>query len=129
MTSHKSKEPRTYRTEPRGPLTWADLCDVQDSHGIRPVPHDPTARPWEADRIHDLYEQWIDFEGIRPERRYVMPLCVLFTRLQRDYGHHGRALGGQLARRLLVDAVNDPSSGLEIVERPFTKKRRRSSVA
>jgi len=100
-----------------GPLSWGDVRNIQDDYGIRPT-GTPDAASMEAEVLQALYREWVDRQGISQDRTYVMPLCSLYLLLERDYEYLPRREASRKAQRILVDGLNDPDNGLDLVLLP-----------
>lgn len=118
----QSTEPTVHRRVLGGPLVWDDVREVSDRLGIRPIKDKESKRSREAATIHAAYTAWVDQQGIRPGLRYVMSLQTLYMFLTERPGeqverreHWQRA---RQARVTIVNALNDPRSGLELTRRP-----------
>lgn len=110
-------------------LAWTDVVEMIDSHGFRPMGRDKSDASDEAHLIHAAYGAWVAQQGLRPDHRYVMPLRLLYMWLASP--RDGRLLRGRAAsersawaRRVIVNVLNEPTSGLEVLARPV-----RSGVA
>lgn len=108
-----------------GPLSWSDVREIQDDYGVRPTGSPTSSASPEAEVLHVLYTEWVDRQGINPERQYVMPLCSLLIRLTLDYGNLSRRDAARTAQRILVDGLNDEDNGLEVVLCPSRALRTR----
>ena len=113
-------KPTHHRASAADPVTRADLLYILDTHGLRFPDH--VGKGNEVREMHWLYVDWIAQQGIRPDLPYVMPLRAMHELLCLSHG--GRlSERGQYAWRVLVDAVNDPDSGLQIVQRRYVSRR------
>ncbi|GGO72408.1 hypothetical protein [Nocardioides deserti] len=101
------------------PVTWADLVHIQATHGIRPTGTDP-AKP--ARVLHAVYAAWEAAEGVAPGRGNLMPVHLLTGHVRQHLRAEGRVLDTGSLRALIVNALNDPASGLEIELRPYHRK-------
>lgn len=130
MPSH---HPSEEAIQPDSPLTWADIPDVFDLLGIRPVKHKAKRRSSAASRIHEAYDLWLE-RGRLTGIGYVMSLGDLYHELScwRSDGtfiecHRERCDAARTARRIIPLALNDDRSGLVLIERPLHKYRRRAA--
>ena len=111
--------PKQHPSQLQAPITWADLLTVHGTHGVRPFKKKgaKSSRP-----IRRAYRMWIAQQGIRPSRDYVMPIDLLTgTVRQVVVAETGRRPDRGELRALIVDALNDPDSGLQITPRPFQR--------
>jgi hypothetical protein len=84
----------------------------------------------EAHTVHSVYRAWVRRQGISPDRPYVMGLYSLYGRLTefRPDGseitdRYERRAAARQAQRVIVEALNDPHGGLELVDRPLSRLR------
>lgn len=108
---------------PDSPVTWFDLVSILDNHGLVLSPHGKGKRSDEAKFIRRLFKVWVADAGIRPGLPYVMPLRVLCETISREHPHLIRPTG-TLSWAVVVDAINDPNSGLQIVQRRYASSHR-----
>lgn len=115
---------------PDAPLTWEDIVEASDRLGIVPTKHKKSRRSPAASAVHHAYGAWLTRQRL-PGCGYVMSLRSLFQQLScfRSDGsvidcRHEQSQYARRARRLIVAAVNDPRSGLDLTSRPLAVYRR-----
>jgi hypothetical protein len=101
-------------------VTWCDLVSILDSHGLVLLPDGKGNRSPEAKTIRRLFKAWVKESGIRPGLPYTMPLRVLTDTISREHQHLIRRPEGGTSWAVVVDAINDPNSGLQIVLRRYS---------
>jgi hypothetical protein len=115
------RSPQQYPSaDPDSPVTWCDLVSILDSHGLTLSPHGKGARSPEAKLVRRLFKAWVKASGVRPGLPYVMPLRVLSDTVSREHPHLIRRPDGGVSWAVVVDAINDPNGGLQIVRRRYS---------
>lgn len=108
-------------------LSWPDVVDLMDDYGLTPDPVPPPHVGEEAMALRDIHRRWIIRSGVDSRRRYVMPLRTVYATLLDDLAHLPRGRAGLEARRVLVDGLNDPVSGLCLARQPGLALRHAAS--
>lgn len=103
------------------PVTWHDLVGILDTHGLRLMPGRAVGRGVEAKEVRAIFKAWVKAEGIRSDLPYVMPLRILVETILRQHPELVRSARG-VSWAVVVDAINDPRSGLTIVRRRFANR-------
>ena len=118
---HKPIGQQRARTSQNVPVTWLDLVSILDSHGLVLSPHGKGQRSAEAKTIRRLYKAWVKRERIRKGPPYVMPLRTLSMTISVLHPELISRPGGGTSWAVVVDAINDPNGGLDLVRRPFAR--------
>lgn len=106
---------------PDSPVTWMDLVSILDTHGLVLSPNGKGRRSSESKIVRMLFKAWVEAQGIRPDLAYVMPLRVLSETLSREFPGLLRGADGGVSWSLVVDAINDPNGGLNVVQRRYSR--------
>ncbi len=112
---------RYVRTGPDDPVTWFDVLTILDTHGLRLSPRGKGQRSPEAKFIRREWKAWVKRQGIRPDLNYTMPLRALTEHITREHPELIMSERG-CSWAVVVDALNDPHSGLELVRRRYATK-------
>ncbi|WP_269305300.1 hypothetical protein [Aeromicrobium sp. HA] len=105
---------RAQRKDPATPFTWNDINHLQGTHAVKFI--DDRAGTDDAEAVRTLMLRWLNCQVLPPEPSiYAVPLSGLLTLM----AYNGTERVSQRAilaqQKGLVNALNDPDSGLTVV--------------
>ena len=119
---HTNNKPTRCNRAAVVPFLWADVLALLDTWSIR------VTDPWESEEwddvalVHDEIEAVIDRQDLRPGLNYAVPLRHVCGSLSRRHipdgaPHDHRRIHEETrwAQKVLVNALNTPDNGLELV--------------
>ena len=108
---------------PDDPLVWDDVRSILDTHALQRCRSDKGRRSLEAKTIRALTKTWEREQGLDPTRVYAMPLRGLAETISRRHRDLIALHPHGVSWAVVVNAINDPHGGLQIVERPYARRR------